>query len=95
MEIAPSKIDANTSTDEDKELPPKRLKEVVEVDSNPVMYGRGGKIYMFFVLLVIMLQRTASQWQRKSLTYAYGFEGIGSQLGNPIYEMTSSYPELS
>lgn len=81
MEIAPSKIDANTSTDEDKELPPKR--------------GRGGKIYMFFVLLVIMLQRTASQWQRKSLTYAYGFEGIGSQLGNPIYEMTSSYPELS
>lgn len=50
---------------------------------------------MFFVLLVIMLQRTASQWQRKSLTYAYGFEGIGHQLGNPIFEMTSSYPELS
>lgn len=79
MEIAPDTINA-TST-EDEELQPKR--------------GRKGKIYMFFVLLVIMLQRTASQWQRKSLTYAYGFEGIGQQLGNPIYEMTSSYPELS
>lgn len=33
-------------------------------------------------------------WQRKSLNYIYGFSGDGFQLGNPKYEILSSYPNL-
>ena len=33
-------------------------------------------------------------WQRKSISYIYGYHGIGDQLGNSIFEIDKSYPEI-
>jgi len=51
--------------------------------------------YAFFVVMFILMIRMTNQWQRKSLTYAFGFampdgfEGIRS-----MYEISASYPQL-
>lgn len=33
-------------------------------------------------------------WQRKSISYIYGFHGTGSQIGNSLFEIDKSYPEI-
>lgn len=41
------------------------------------------------------LIRVATNWQQKSLGYYYGYKGIGIQANNPIYELSTSFPELN
>lgn len=35
------------------------------------------------------------QWQRSIFSYAYGYTGLGIQAGNPIFEISTAYPNLS
>ena len=59
------------------------------------MWGFRKNKYAFFVVLFILMIRMTNQWQRKSLTYAFGFampdgfEGMRS-----MYEISASYPQL-
>ena len=52
-------------------------------------------LYSYFVLAIILLSRTTNQWQRKSLDYAFGYKGSADQLKNPLYEISTSYPEMA
>lgn len=49
----------------------------------------------YFVLGMILLVRIMVQWHRKGLTYAYGYTGLGAAAGNPIFEISSAYPQLN
>lgn len=50
---------------------------------------------MYAVILLIFMIRTINQWQRNSLSFAYGFEGIGLLKGDKKFEIAKSYPELN
>ena len=50
--------------------------------------------YAFFVLFIVLVCRIMVQWHRKGLTYAYGYTGLGEAANNPIYEISTAYPEL-
>ena len=39
--------------------------------------------------------RTINQWQRTSLSFAYGYEGVGNIRGDKQFEISKSYPELN
>lgn len=49
-------------------------------------------IYAYFVLFFILFCRIIVQWQRRGLTYAYSYTGIGSTFNNPIYEISTEFP---
>ena len=55
--------------------------------------GKAG-IYAWVVLSFLVLMRIAMNWQRKSLSYIYGFQGSGAQLGDPTFEILKSYPQM-
>ena len=38
--------------------------------------------------------RLALNWQRKSISYFYGFQGDGIMQGDPKFEITQSYPSM-
>ena len=48
--------------------------------------------YSAFVLILLFLMRIAMNWQRKSLSYIYGFKGIGLQAGDATFEILQQYP---
>ena len=50
--------------------------------------------YAYFVLFIVLACRIMVQWHRKGLTYAYGYTGLGEAANNPIYEISTAYPEL-
>ena len=52
-------------------------------------------VYSWFVLGVLVAIRVIYQWQRSIFSYSYGYKGIGMQALNPIYEISSAYPELA
>jgi len=35
-----------------------------------------------------------THWQHKSINYFYSYKGTGSQAGNPLFEISSFYPQL-
>lgn len=49
----------------------------------------------YFVLLIALLARIMVQWQRKGLSYSYGYAGLGDARNNPLYEIATAYPQLS
>ena len=50
--------------------------------------------YSWVVLASLMLLRVSMNWQRKSLSYIYGFQGSGAQMGDPTFEILKSYPQM-
>jgi hypothetical protein len=51
--------------------------------------------YSYFVLAIVLACRIMVQWQRKGLNYAYGYTGLGEMANNPIYEISTAYPQLN
>lgn len=51
-------------------------------------------IYSWFVLGMLFLMRIGMNWQRKSLSYIYGYKGLGDQAGNAAFEIGRVYPQL-
>lgn len=45
-------------------------------------------MYPWFVLAMLFFMRIAMNWQRKSLSYIYGFQGSGLFKGDPMFEIT-------
>ena len=41
----------------------------------------------WFVLGLLFIMRMAMNWQRKSLSYFYGFQGSGVKQGDPMFEI--------
>jgi len=51
--------------------------------------------YSWFVLALIVSVRIVYQWQRSIFSYCYGYQGTGLQKGNPVFEISSAYPQLA
>lgn len=51
--------------------------------------------YSYFVLAIVLVCRIMVQWHRKGLNYAYGYTGLGEAANNPIYEISTAYPQLN
>ena len=58
---------------------------------------KDGKLpmYSWLVLCIILAIRICYQWQRSIFSYTYGYKGIGSQMGNSVFEISAAFPELS
>lgn len=72
----------------------------IEVSEEKVEEKKGGlpkfkPLYAYFVLAIVLVCRILVQWHRKGFTYAYGYTGLGEAAGNPIFEISASYPELA
>ena len=52
----------------------------------------GFSLRAYLALAVMMVIFAATEWQYKALSFFYGFKGIGTQYGNPKYEMSTEYP---
>ena len=50
--------------------------------------------YSWVVLGLLVMLRVAMNWQRKSLSYIYGFQGSGLKMGDPMFEILQSYPQM-
>lgn len=50
--------------------------------------------YSYFVLFIVLACRIMVQWHRKGLNYAYGYTGLGELAGSPLYEISSTFPQL-
>ena len=50
--------------------------------------------YAYFVLFLTLMARIMVQWQRKGLNYSYGYTGLGEMANNPIFEISTAYPQL-
>lgn len=46
-------------------------------------------------MALIVAVRIVYQWQRAIFSYCYGYAGTGLQKGNPVYEISSAYPQLA
>jgi len=51
-------------------------------------------LYPWFVLSMLFCMRIAMNWQRKSLSYIYGYQGQGAFQGDPRFEIQQVYPAL-
>ena len=51
--------------------------------------------YGWFVLALFIAVRVSHQMHQESLGYAFGFTGTGKDLGNPFYEIKSSFAPLA
>lgn len=51
-------------------------------------------IYPWIVLGMLFMMRIGMNWQRKSLSYIYGYKGLGTQAGSPTFEIGQAYPQL-
>ena len=51
--------------------------------------------YKYALLAVISLIKVCTAWQQKSLGFYFGYKGVGYQALNPIYEITTSFPQLN
>ena len=51
-------------------------------------------IYPWIVLGMLFMMRIGMNWQRKSLSYIYGYKGLGMQAGSPTFEIGQVYPQL-
>jgi hypothetical protein len=76
-------VNDNVSTGGDSEAPLEESKPKF----NPV--------YAYFVLFLVLICRIMVQWHRQSLSYAYGYTGVGLLANNPVYEISTAYPELA
>lgn len=74
-------IDVSTVTEEEAPVEEKKKPEFKPV-------------YAYFVLFLILMCRIMVQWHRSSLSYAYGYTGVGLLAGNPTYEISKFIPEL-
>lgn len=45
-------------------------------------------------MLLVILCFVATECQYKSLSFYYGFGGLGPKCGDPKYEMSAAFPEL-
>lgn len=43
---------------------------------------------------MMFMMRLALNWQKKSISYFYGFQGDGQFRGDPKYEILQSYPAM-
>lgn len=92
----------NETTDElAQDLLEESAAEIKEVKEEDLEENGGRQVAKFrpwtsyFVLALILGVRIMVQWHRKGLTYAYGYTGLGAAAGNPIYEISSAYPQLN
>lgn len=80
------------------ESTPERDDDVSDEDEepmqDPVVQEKMG-LYPWLVLGITVLVRVMVQWQRSIFSYAYGFTGTGIQAGNPVYELSTAYPQLA
>ena len=49
-------------------------------------------LYAYFVLFLVLICRIVVMWHRAGLSYAYGYSGVGTALGDPVYEISKFYP---
>lgn len=69
------------------DLEPEEVEEENKPKFNPV--------YAYFVLGLVLVCRIMVQWHRQSLSYAYGYTGVGLMKNNPVYEIATAYPDLA
>ena len=62
------------------------------VDSQPEQSKWKPTIYTWFVLFMAFLIRCNHQQNRVMIGYAFGYEGLGIQAGNPEYMIRAAYP---
>ena len=48
----------------------------------------------YFAMFIMMLLYMTKNWQQATLSYFYGFQGVGDQFKNPKFEMGTSFPQL-
>jgi MFS family permease len=84
--IVKAAVNDNVSTSEDNEEAPVPVPEK-KAEFKPV--------YAYFVLFLVLICRIMVQWHRQSLSYAYGYTGLGLLANNPVYEISTAYPELA
>jgi hypothetical protein len=46
-------------------------------------------------MFLIVASSVIMNWGANIFQYTYGYQGIGLQANNPIYEISSSFPELA
>ena len=84
--------------DTDIEVTPNEKAELVKAgeteEKNADGVAKFKPVYAYFVLFMALFCRIMVQWHRKGITYAYGYTGLGEFAGNPIYEISSAYPQL-
>ena len=61
------------------------------VDTGKIKFGP----YSWFILAIIAAIRVCFVWQRSIFSYSYGYQGVGDQFKNKVYEIATEYPQLS
>lgn len=51
--------------------------------------------YSYLVLFLMLFARVQNQWSRQTLGYAYGYQGVGSNAGDPKYEIAQAFPTMN
>ena len=49
----------------------------------------------YLSLFIIACTGIAYLWQLRGFSYAYGFHGAGEMAGNPYYELSAAFPEIT
>lgn len=55
---------------------------------------RGFNLRALTALILMMTIFSVTEWQYKSLSYYYGFQGVGDKFGDPKYEMSSDFTQM-
>lgn len=48
--------------------------------------------YSYLVLFLMLFARVQNQWSRQTLGYAYGYQGVGPNAGDPKFEIAQAFP---
>ena len=48
----------------------------------------------YTAITIMMLLYVTKNWQQATLSYFYGFQGVGDKFRNPFYEMSAAFPQL-
>ena len=88
-------MSAENTTDAESAADPPEVEE--SSSQKEEQWGFRKNKYALFVVLFVLMIRMTHQWQRKSLTYAFGFampDGFPME-ERSIYEISASYPQLN
>ena len=58
-----------------------------EANFNPIM--------AYSAISIMLLLMMSKNWQQSTLSFFYGFQGVGDKFQNPKYEMGTAFPEMN
>jgi MFS family permease len=71
-----------------------KLPELKKPVESPILASDKPGPYAYMVLLFVLLVRICYCVNKNSIGYAYGYQGIGIQANNPVFELQTAFPKI-